>query len=140
MEIATGPRHRFLVFSKTPRIDDDPDAILVELLAQLQIVSFRDHQNENHPHREMESVPIKQITLSSVVHFMLENVMDHHVWNELVHGRIRSYNECVHTSCRIWNHFKDLEHTTYKSDLDIAAEVLSQIGRLTGWISGHYSP
>merc|ERR1712094_15869 len=81
-------------------------------------VNFPDHAKENDPYRVMDSVQIDTITLEKLLGFILSDVIDHHIWNELAHGRFRSYNECIHTACAIWNCFKSADHTTYKSAMD----------------------
>jgi hypothetical protein len=118
--INRGSKHRYLVFSSSADRDADCDAVLVELLAQLQCVLYRTHKHENDPAEVMDSVQISPITLADILAFIQqpENVKDHHIWNELAHCNLRSYNECIHLSCRLWNHFKSAHHVFYRSDYD----------------------
>jgi hypothetical protein len=114
-------KHRFLVFSSSPDRESDPKAMLVELLAQPQCVLYQEHKHENEPYEVIDSVQISPITLADIIAVMQDprKVKDHHIWNELAHGRFRSYNECIHLSCHLWNQFKADHHQTYRSSYDM---------------------
>lgn len=126
---------------------EDDDVILVELLSQPQVVRFHEHAAQNGPFKVKDTAPlfagdlagplgdesdaasggrarhpVGSLSLRRLLQFLVEapSIHDHHVWNELAHGNVKAYNECIHFGLLLWREF--VTHGGYKdrwiSDFD----------------------